>query len=156
VSRNRTPLIIAPAVLVAAAALAQTPAGHAVLRAAGLEKAPPSYATLSFAQPQSLPAQLPAPRTTVHVSFTIRNDSADTHSYFWSLSATHTSRLAGGPAARPVSGSTTLAPDATATLDPALPLSCTGGQLRVTIHLASPAESIDFLANCPAPKKRAR
>jgi hypothetical protein len=156
VPRNRTALIIAPAVLVAAAALAQTPAGHAVLRGAGLEQVPPSYAALSFAQPQSLPTRLPAPRTTVHVPFTIRNDSVDTHSYRWSLSATHTSRPAGSPAARPVTGTTTLAAGATVTLEPALPLSCTGGQLRVTIHLASPAESIDFLSDCPAPTKRAR
>jgi hypothetical protein len=142
-------------VLAAAAALAQTPAGHAVLRGAGLEQAPPSYAGLSFAQPQSLPARLPAPHTTVHVPFTIRNDSGATQSYYWSLSATHTGRPAGGAAARPVGGRTTLTPGATATLNPVLPLTCTGGQLRVSVHLASPAESIDFLTDCPAPTKRA-
>jgi len=152
--RTRIPLIIVPAVLVAAAALAQTPAGHSVLREAGLEQSPPSYAALSFAQPQSLPTRLAAPDTTVRVPFTIGNHSADTRQYQWSLSATSTGNQ-GGPAARPVTGSATVAPGATATMNPALRLSCAGGQVRVTVRLASPAESIDFLAGCPAATKRA-
>jgi hypothetical protein len=150
--RTRALLIIAPAVLVAAAALAQTPAGHTVLRDAGLEQVPPSYTALSFAQPQSLPARLAARQTTVHVPFTIHNHSADTRSYLWSLNASGTGRH-GRRAARPVTGSTTLAPGATATMAPAMRLSCTGAQVRVSIHLTSPAESIDFLAGCPAATK---
>jgi hypothetical protein len=152
--KSRMALIFAPAVLVAAAALAQTPAGHAVLRGTGLEQASPSYAALSFAQPQSLPARLPGPHTTVHVPFTIRNDSAATQSYQWSLKAARIGRHVTGLATRPVSGRTTLAPGAAATMNPALPLTCTGGQLRVTIQIARPAESIDFLASCAAPRKR--
>jgi hypothetical protein len=150
--RTRTALIIAPAVLVAAAVLAQTPAGHAVLRQAGLEQVPPSYAVLSFAEPQSLPTQLVAPHATVHVPFTIQNQSAATQSYQWSLNAAK----AGGPAsadARPVIGSTTVAPGVAATMNPALRINCTGGQVRVVIHLARPAESIYFLADCPAATK---
>jgi hypothetical protein len=150
--RTRILLIVGSAVLVAAAALAQTPAGHAVLREAGLEQVSPSYAALSFAEPQSLPTQLAAPHTTVHVPFTIQNHSSDTQSYQWSLTANEVGRR-GGPAARPVTGSTTLDSGGTATMDPALRLSCTGGQVRVTIHLARPAESIDFLADCPAATK---
>jgi hypothetical protein len=149
--RLRLALIIAPAVLLAAVALAQTPAGHAVLRGVGLEQASSSYAALSFAQPQSLPSRLPAPHTTVHVPFTIENDSAAAQSYIWSLNVADAGR-----AARPVSGRITLAAGATVTLDPALTLNCTGGQVRIAVHLASPAESIDFLAYCPAPTKRAR
>jgi hypothetical protein len=150
--RTRTALIIAPAVLVAAVALAQTPAGHAVLREAGLEQVPPSYAALSFAQPQSLPTQLAGPHATVHVPFTIQNHSAAAQSYQWSLNAA----AAGHPAsadAGPVTGSTLLAPGAAATIDPAVRISCTGGQVRVTIRLASPAESIYFLADCLAATK---
>jgi hypothetical protein len=150
--RTRILLIVGSAVLVAAVGLAQTPAGHAVLHEAGLEQVSPSYAALSFAQPQSLPTQLFAPHTTVRVPFTIQNHSADTQSYQWSLNATRTGRH-GGPAARPVTGRTTLASGGTATIDRALRLSCTGGQVRVTIHLASPAESIHFLADCPAATK---
>jgi hypothetical protein len=163
--RTRIPLLIALAVLVAGAALAQTAAGHALLRGAGLERVSAPHAALSFAQPQSLPtelptrlpagqpSQVPASRTTVHVPFTIRNDSDTTQSYRWSLDAAGTGRSAGGRAVRPATGRITVAPGATVTMDPALSLRCAGGQLRITVRLASPAESIYFLAGCPAPAK---
>ena len=150
--KTRILLIVAAAVLVAGAALAQTPAGHAVLREAGLEQAPPSYAALSFAQPQSLPTQLVPPHTTVRVPFTIQNHSPATRSYQWSLSAAETGPH-GGPAARPVTGRTTLPPGATETMNPALRLSCPRGQVRITVRLASPAESVYFLADCLAATK---
>jgi hypothetical protein len=138
--------------LVAAASLAQTPAGHLVLRQAGLDTAPPAYAALSFAQPQSLPGRLPAPRTRLRVPFTIHNDSSSTRRYQWSLEASRIGN-AGGLTARPVSRTITLVAGATVTLDPALLLTCHGGQIRVTIRLASPAESIDFLSRCPTSAK---
>ena len=84
--------------------------------------------------------------------FTIRNDSPGTRSYRWSLDASRVGKP-GGLTARPVSRTITLAPGATVTLDPALPLSCRGGQIRVTVRLASPAESIDFLSRCPTSPK---
>lgn len=135
-----------------AASLAQTPAGHTVLRQAGLDTTTPSYTALSFAQPQSLPARLPAPRTSLRVPFTIHNDSSGTRSYQWSLTASRIGK-AGGLTARSVSGTSTLAPGATVTMDPALPLVCHGGQIRITIRLASPAEFIDFLSRCPTSPK---
>jgi hypothetical protein len=150
--RTRILLIAGSAVLITAAALAQTPAGHAVLREAGLEQVSPSYAALSFAQPRSLPTRLGARHTTVHVPFTIQNHSADTQSYQWSLTASEVGGH-GGPVARPVTGQATLASGEAATMDPALRLSCTSGQVRVTVHLARPDESIDFLAGCPAATK---
>lgn len=149
---TRILLIVAAAVLVAGAALAQTPAGHAVLREAGLEQGPPSYAALSFAQPQSLPTQLVPPHPTVRVPFTIQNHSPATRSYQWSLSAAGTSPR-DGPAARPVTGRATLPPGATETMNPALRLSCPRGQVRITVRLASPAESVHFLADCLAATK---
>jgi hypothetical protein len=139
-------------ILVTAASLAQTPAGHTVLRQAGLDTTTPSYTALSFAQPQSLPARLPAPRTSLRVPFTIHNDSSGTRSYQWSLTASRIGK-AGGLTARSVSGTSTLAPGATVTMDPALPLVCHGGQIRITIRLASPAEFIDFLSRCPTSPK---
>jgi hypothetical protein len=139
-------------VLVTAASLAQTPAGHTVLRQAGLERTPPSYTALSFAHPQSLPTKLPASHISVHAPFAIHNDSSETRSYQWSLKASRIGN-GGGLTARPVSGTSTLAPGATVTMDPALPLICHGGQIRITIHLASPAESIDFLSRCPTSPK---
>jgi hypothetical protein len=136
--------------LVAAAALAQVSVGQTVLRDAGLEQVPSSVAALSFAEPQALPTRLPARRTTVRVPFTITNDSAALQDYRWSLSAARTGGRAGGLTARPVSGGIAVAPGATVTMDSALRLSCVGGQIRITVRLASPAESIYFLANCPA------
>jgi hypothetical protein len=138
--------------LVTAASLAQTPAGHTVLRQVGLDTTPPSYTALSFAQPQALPARLPAPRTSLRVPFTIHNDSSGTRSYQWSLTASRIGK-AGGLTARSVSGTSTLAPGATVTKDPALPLVCHGGQIRITIRLASPAKFIDFLSRCPTSPK---
>lgn len=138
--------------LVTAASLAQTPAGHTILRRVGLDMTPPSYTALSFTQPQSLPARLPAPRTRLRVPFTIRNDSSGTRSYQWSLNASRTGNT-GRLTARSVSGTSTLVPGATVTMDPALPLVCHGGQIRITVRLASPAESIDFLSRCPTSPK---
>ena len=71
------------------------------------EKAPTSDphaagATLSFAQPQSLPGRLPAPRTRLRVPFTIHNDSSGTRRYQWSLQASRIGN-AGGLTARSVS-----------------------------------------------------
>jgi hypothetical protein len=110
---------------------------------------------LSFAHPQSLPARLPAPRTSVHAPFTIHNDSSETRRYQWSLKASRIGN-AGGLTARRVSGTSTLAPGAIVTMDPALPLICHGGQIRITIRLTSRAESIGFLTRCPTSPKRAR
>ena len=149
--RMRAALIIAPALLVAAAALAQTPTGHTVLRETGLEKAPTSSAALSFAEPQVLPTRLAAQVTVVYAPFTISNNSAAMQNYQWSLGAARTGRRSSGLSGRTVSGSITMAPGAEVTMDPALRLSCAGGQIRVTVRLASPAESIYFLANCPDP-----
>ena len=138
--------------LVTAASLAQTPAGHTVLRKAGLDTTPPSYTALSFAQPQSLPARVPARRTSLRVPFTVHNDSSGTRSYKWSLTASRIGK-AGRLTARRVSGTSTLAPGATVTMDPVLPLVCRDGQIRITIGLASPAESIHFLSRCPTSPK---
>jgi hypothetical protein len=138
--------------LVTAVSLAQTPAGHMVLRQAGLDTTPAAYTALSFARPQSLPGQLPSPRTSLRVPFSIHNDSSGFRSYQWSLTAARIGK-GGGLTSRPVSRRITLAPGATVTLDPALRLTCRGGQIRVTIRLASPAESIDFLSRCPTSPK---
>lgn len=123
-----------------------------MLRQAGLDTAPPVNTALSFAQPQSLPGRLPAPRTRLRVPFTIHNDSSGTRRYQWSLEASRIGN-AGGLTARSVSRTITLAPGATVTLDPALLLICHGGQIRVTIRLTSPPESIDFLSRCPTSAK---
>lgn len=140
--------------LIAAASLAQTSPGHAMLRQAGLEAPPPASTALSFARPQSLPGRLPTRRTTLRVPFTVHNNSSVIRSYRYSLTASRAGN-AGGLTARPVSRTITVVPGATITLDPALSLVCDGGQVRVTVRLAEPAESIDFLSRCPnSPKTK--
>jgi hypothetical protein len=146
--KGRIPLIVALLLVVAAASLAQTPTGHAMLRQAGLEAPAPAYTALSFARPQSLPGRLTARRTTVRVPFTVRNDSSGIRSYRYSLTASRAGNE-GSLTARPVSRTITVVPGASITLDPALSLVCDTGQIRITIRLAQPAESIDFLTRCP-------
>lgn len=153
--RTRIPLVIVPVAMVTVVALAQTAAGHTMLREAGLETAPPSYAALAFAKPQSLPALLPSSHGTMQVPFTIHNYFVTPQSYRWSVTAARTGRHAGQPAARPVSGRSTVAAGATAAMNAALRFRCTSGQIRITVRLASPAESIDFLADCATAMKRA-
>lgn len=154
--RTRAALITASVMLVAAAALAQVSVGQTVLRDAGLEQAPSSVAALSFAQPQALPTRLAARRTTMRVPFTISNNSAAVQDYQWSVSAARTGNRVGGLTARPASGVIAVAPGAAVTMNPAVRLNCTGGQIRITVRLASPAESVYFLSNCPASSPSAK
>jgi hypothetical protein len=138
-------LITAAVVAVAglALALAQTSAGHALLRKAGLYEEPASYTSLAFTDPQSLPSRLSPVPTRVSVSFGISNSSADPRSYRWSVvlqRAGRVKRLAAGEVAVPAGESATVAPIVTA--------SCSAGQARMSVQVAVPAESIAFWLAC--------
>ena len=135
------------AVMVAAAALAagvaQTGAGHFLLRGMGLYKDSASYTSLAFTDPQSLPVHLSRKATQVSMSFSISNVSADARTYNWSVvvdAKRETHRLATGVVRVPAEGRTTVSRTVTA--------SCAGGQARMAVKLVAPAESIDFLAAC--------
>jgi hypothetical protein len=126
-----------------ALALAQTSAGHALLRSAGLYEGPAGYTSLAFTDPQSLPSQLFAVPTRVSVSFGISNSSADPRSYHWSVALQRTGRskrLAAGRVEVPAGGSSVVAPAVTA--------SCSTGQARMSVQLAAPDESIAFWMAC--------
>ena len=127
------------------AGLAQTSVGHSLLQGAGLYQPPTNYTSLAFANPASLPTQLSRSATRVDVSFTISNASTDSRTYQWSIMfdrAGHTYRLATGLVGVPGGGHTTVSRTVKA--------SCSSGQARMSVGLADPGETIDFLAACSA------
>jgi hypothetical protein len=133
------------AVVLVAAVLVQTAAGQALMRGLGLSKTPTGYAQLSFAHPQALPGTLPSPRATVAVPFEIRNSASAPRTYQWSIVLAHgagTQRLASGNVQVPAGKAVTVART--------LRFSCPAGPVRLTVGLANPRESIDFLATCSA------
>jgi hypothetical protein len=138
-------LVLAAVVAAGALAfgLAQTSPGHSLLQAAGIYEQPANYTSLSFANPQSLPTQLSRSATSMKMSFTISNASAESRTYRWSVvldRSGHTYDLAAGTTGVPAKGQTAVSRTVQA--------SCTGGQARVTVELAAPAESIYFLTTC--------
>jgi hypothetical protein len=131
-----------------AAGLAQTNVGHSLLRGAGLYEEPETYTSLAFTNPQSLPTRLSSRPIRVRMSFAISNASADPRSYHWSIELKRTGhiyRLATGEVEVPADNRTSVARIVKA--------SCIDGQARMTVQVAAPAESIDFLMAC-SPRKR--
>lgn len=128
---------------VLAAGIAQTSAGHSLLRKAGLFEQPVSYTSLAFQHPQS-PPQLTSRRAAVPVSFVIANAGDTPRTYQWTLSlveGTLTRRLA--------TGSIRLASGRRAALSQVAHVVCTQQQVGLVVSLAHPAESIHAWAACP-------
>jgi hypothetical protein len=143
VTRKDLILVTLAAAAALAAGLAQTSAGHWMLGQAGLYQEPASYTSLAFSDPPSLPAHLSATRTRVSAPFTVTNTSPGPRAYHWSMMldhAGHEYRLAAGEVRVPAGGRATVAGTVTA--------SCATGQARLTVHVADPAESIDFWLAC--------
>jgi len=136
------------ALVVVSAGVAQTSAGHGLLKDVGLFQAPPSYTELAFTNPQSLPTQLSSEQASIPVSFGIHNVSGSSHTYRWSIELVRSGRSqlkAAGVVSAPAQGR--------ATVDRTVAMPCVGGQLQVVARLASPAESIDLWVAC-APSGR--
>lgn len=134
-----------------AAGLAQTNVGHPLLRGAGLYEEPESYTALAFTSPQSLPTRLSSHPTSVRMSFAISNASADPRSYHWSIELKrtgHAYRLATGEVEVPAGNRVSVAKIVKA--------SCVDGQARMTVQVAAPTESIDFLMACSSQKEEKR
>jgi hypothetical protein len=123
--------------------LAQTGAGHVALRGAGIEKPAKRYTALSFTDPGALQGHLPLGHFSALVGFTIMNASQATSQYQWSV------RLVDGKRVTQVATGTTVIPAGDA-VDERRTVTglCQSGKLSMVVSLASPAESIDFLANC--------
>jgi hypothetical protein len=130
-----------------AATLAQTSAGHAMLRKAGLFEAPESSTSLAFMQPRSLPEQLGSARATVRVSFVIHNAGGPSRDYQWSLLVAQ-----GGQTRRVNEGAIRVASGQTAAVTRSAEIFCTRGQVQIVVNLARPAESIDAWTACRSPR----
>ena len=131
------------AIVVLAAVLAQTAFGKSVLRDAGLLGSPQGYTELEFVQPAKLPAQIAPGTRRLRVPFRIHNVEGGAHTYRWSVVAIRdgqTQRLAGARQ--------DLAKGQSRYLDPHVPLTCSGGRVRVEVRLADPAQSIGFWVKC--------
>lgn len=140
-------LVAIVAAVAVAVGLAQTSAGHSLLREAGLHEEPASYTSLAFTNPQSLPTRLSPAPSRVRMSFAVSNASADPRTYHWSVvlqRTRHTYRLAAGEVRVSAEDRVTVVRTVTA--------SCTTGQVRMTVRIATPAESIDFLVACSSRK----
>jgi len=136
-------LISLVAVVLLAAGIGQTSAGHTVLREAGLFEQPTGYTSLAFQYPQAPIEQPTSNQADIAFSFVIHNAGSTPESYQWSVllvQGSHTSRVAAG-ILRLASG------QETALTRPAK-ISCTQGEARIVISLARPTESIDALTTC--------
>ncbi|HEX9354948.1 MAG TPA: hypothetical protein VF933_14165, partial [Streptosporangiaceae bacterium] len=131
------------ALVAAAAGLAQTGAGHAFLQRAGLFQPPVSYTTLAFAHPESLPIQLKSRHASLNVSFVIHNVSRSSHAYHWSILV-----VRAGRSHREAAGALQVPGEGRATVSRTVNRKCVGGGLRLVVRLATPPESVDFLATC--------
>jgi hypothetical protein len=125
------------------AAVAQTGAGRALLRSAGLSSPSGSYTALSFATPQALPARLESRVVSIPVSFVIRNASGSSSVYHWVILLSHT-----GTSLAAAAGQVRVPHGAKTTVKTTIRTVCAGGRLQLTVHLADPAESIDFWTAC--------
>jgi hypothetical protein len=148
----RVKSLIAWLAIVAAVALAvglaQTSAGHSLLRGAGLYEEPEGYTSLAFTDPQSLPTRLSSNPARVRMSFAINNASADPRSYHWSIELERTGhdyRLAAGAVEVPAGNRASVVRSVKAY--------CVQGQARMTVKIAAPAESVDFLMACSSRKE---
>jgi hypothetical protein len=127
--------------------LAQTSAGQAALRAAGVSGRPAAYAALSFPSPAQLPAQLYSAEALLEVPFAVRNSDTTAHRFSWTMRAVHD-----GQTRQLAAGQTEVGPGASAVISRNVLASCVGGQLKVVVQLAAPRESIAYWVACwPGP-----
>jgi hypothetical protein len=145
--------IVLIAVISIAAGIAQTHRGQGLLHAAGLSPPSGSYTALSFANPQTLPTRLGSKVAPIHISFVIRNASASSgpRAYHWVILLSHAGRSRAAAA-----GQVLVSSGAKTTVNKTVFTSCTRGRLKLAVHLAYPAESIDFRAACWSPNRRTR
>jgi hypothetical protein len=142
--RARWQLLLLVAALVTFVGLAQTQQGHSVLRDVGLYQTPATYTELAFSSPGNLPETLSKPNSDIDVSFSIHNVSSNLRSYQWSIVIVHA-----GKSQVKASGTLVSPGQSHAKVTRSVAAACAGGRLQVTVHLASPAESISFWVTCP-------
>lgn len=143
-SRRLLPRLLASILgLAVLVTLAQTPAGHSVLRLTGLGQSPTAYSALYFTDPGGLPKTLPSGHVALNVSFTIHNAAQSANSYRWTV------QLVRGKKTQPAaSGTLTIPAGGTRAENRPVVTLCPSGVLEVVVRLAAPAESIHFTAAC--------
>jgi hypothetical protein len=136
------------AVIAVAAGIAQTSAGHTLLRRVGLFQAPSSYTSLAFQHPQFLPGQLRSNPANVPVSFKIQDIGSVSRDYGWSVLVNNDGRTRGIS-----SGQVRLAAGHATVISRIVHISCSPGRVRISVSLtAHPAESIDAWTTCWSPR----
>jgi hypothetical protein len=135
--------VITAAIVVLAAVLAQTAAGKSVLRDAGLLGSPQAYTELEFVEPAKLPVQVTPGTHRLRVPFRIHNVEDSARTYRWSVVA-----ITGGRTQRLAGTRQDLAKGQSRYLDPHVPLTCSGGRVRIEVRLADPAQSIGYWVKC--------
>ena len=140
---RRRGLVALVGVVVLAAVVGQTAAGHAILQRAGLFEEPAIYTSLAFEHPQLLPEQLRSRRAKVPLSFVINNAGSASRDYQWSV------RLVHGRVTRLLAaGSVAIASGRAAEIARTADISCAGGKVQIIVSLARPDESIDAIMSC--------
>ena len=134
---------VTAAIVLLAAVAAQTAVGKSVLRDAGVLGSPQAYTELEFVQPAKLPAQLTPGTHRLTVPFRIHNVEGGAHTYRWSVVA-----IAGGQTQRLAGARQDLAEGQSRYLHPRVPVTCSGGRVRIEVRLADPSQSIGFWVNC--------
>jgi hypothetical protein len=126
-----------------AAGIGQTSTGHTLLEKAGLFERPPGYTSLAFLNPASLPKHLKSKQVTVEVAFAIHNTSSISNLYEWSMSLVQKEGIR-----HVAAGSVRLNSERSATISRPVRITCSRGQVRIIVSLASPAEDIHAWAAC--------
>jgi hypothetical protein len=131
------------AVVLAGAAVAQTSAGHQVLRGTGLYEAPATFTSLSFAHPGQLPLQLTSRRASVEVAFVITNSGRLARRYQWRVLV-----VRGASAAQLDGGTTLVQGGAAVSVERMTQVNCAGSRVGVKVQLRQPAQSIEAWMAC--------
>lgn len=142
-------LLVLIGIISLAAGIGQTSPGHAMLRAAGLFKQPATYTSLAFEDPQALGKTLPSPRAAIPVSFVIKNVGDTSRDYRWSVQVVQEKK-----ANRIADGNVTITSGGQAVITRSAVISCSGGQARIVVSLADPAEFIDAVSACQSGQRR--
>lgn len=142
--RNRWPLLLLAAAVMACAGLAQTRPGHALLGTAGLYQKPAAYTELAFTRPDALPSTLTKAKPSVKVSFGIHNVSDSARSYHWSIALVRS-----GASGVKASGTALTSAQGRTVITKSVVAACVGGRVQVVVRLASPKQSIGFWMTCP-------
>lgn len=129
------------------AGIGQASIGHTMLEKAGLFERPTNYTSLAFADPQALPEQLTQKQSNIDISFTISNVGEPYHGYQWSMHLVQ----AGHPR-RVATGAAKVMPGKGVTITKSAKISCTHGEVQVTVSLTRPAETISAWMACPTQK----